>query len=58
MSGKSVESRGSASGRMAGVLLHPTSFPSKYGIGDLGKSAYQFIIFWWKQGRKFGKYCL
>ena len=45
MSGKSVESRGSASGRMAGVLLHPTSFPSKYGIGDLGKSAYQFIDF-------------
>ena len=45
MSGKSVESRGSASGRMAGGLLHPTSFPSKYGIGDLGKSAYQFIDF-------------
>lgn len=52
MSGKSVESRGSASGRMAGVLLHPTSFPSKYGIGDLGKSAYQFIDFLVEAGQK------
>ncbi|MBQ7478969.1 MAG: 4-alpha-glucanotransferase [Selenomonadaceae bacterium] len=29
--------------RMAGVLLHPTSLPSKYGIGDFGKAAYQFV---------------
>jgi 4-alpha-glucanotransferase len=27
----------------SGVLLHPTSFPSSYGIGDLGSSAYEFI---------------
>ena len=31
--------------RKAGVLLHPTSFPSDYGIGDLGESAYRFIDF-------------
>jgi 4-alpha-glucanotransferase len=31
--------------RAAGVLVHPTSFPSRYGIGDLGGSAYQFIDF-------------
>lgn len=31
--------------RSSGILLHPTSFPSKYGIGDLGKSAYDFIDF-------------
>ena len=31
--------------RKAGVLLHPTSLPSKYGIGDLGKEAYKFIDF-------------
>lgn len=31
--------------RAAGVLVHPTSFPSRYGIGDLGGSAYQFINF-------------
>lgn len=31
--------------RRAGVLLHPTSLPSKYGIGDFGKSAYEFVDF-------------
>lgn len=31
--------------RKSGVLLHPTSFPSPYGIGDLGPSAYYFINF-------------
>lgn len=31
--------------RSAGVLLHPTSLPSRYGIGDLGDSAYHFIDF-------------
>lgn len=29
--------------RSAGILLHPTSLPGKYGIGDLGKEAYGFI---------------
>lgn len=31
--------------RKSGVLAHPTSFPSAYGIGDLGKSAYDFVDF-------------
>lgn len=31
--------------RMSGILLHPTSFPSPYGIGDLGTCAYEFIDF-------------
>lgn len=31
--------------RSAGVLLHPTSLPSPYGIGDLGESAYDFVDF-------------
>ena len=31
--------------RFAGILVHPTSFPSPYGIGDLGPGAYQFIDF-------------
>lgn len=31
--------------RSSGILLHPTSFPSRFGIGDLGKSAYEFIDF-------------
>ncbi|MCL2560353.1 MAG: 4-alpha-glucanotransferase [Turicibacter sp.] len=31
--------------RESGILLHLTSLPSKYGIGDLGKHAYEFIDF-------------
>jgi len=31
--------------RYCGVLLHPTSLPSKHGIGDLGDSALQFVDF-------------
>jgi len=31
--------------RSAGILLHPTSLPSKFGIGDFGKDAYRFIDF-------------
>ena len=29
--------------RKAGILLHITSLPSKYGIGTLGKEAYSFV---------------
>lgn len=31
--------------REAGILLHPTSLPSKYGIGGLGREAYEFLDF-------------
>ena len=31
--------------RYSGILVHPTSFPSPYGIGDFGKGAYDFIDF-------------
>ncbi len=31
--------------RGAGILLHPTSLPSPYGVGDLGPSAYRFADF-------------
>jgi 4-alpha-glucanotransferase len=31
--------------RAAGILLHPTSLPGKYGIGSLGKAAFDFIDF-------------
>ena len=31
--------------RSSGLLLHPTSFPGKYGIGDLGPQAYKTIDF-------------
>ena len=31
--------------RAAGVLLHPTSLPGKFGIGDFGREAFQFVDF-------------
>ncbi len=31
--------------RSAGVLAHITSLPCRFGIGDIGKSAYQFVDF-------------
>jgi 4-alpha-glucanotransferase len=31
--------------RFSGILLHPTSLPSPFGIGDLGQDAYAFIDF-------------
>ncbi|MBC5795116.1 4-alpha-glucanotransferase [Sphaerospermopsis sp. LEGE 00249] len=31
--------------RSSGILLHPTCFPSRFGIGDLGDKAYRFIDF-------------
>jgi 4-alpha-glucanotransferase len=41
--------------RSAGVLLHPTSLPGPYGIGDLGPIAFEWIDFlaaaqqtWWQ----------
>jgi 4-alpha-glucanotransferase len=31
--------------RASGILLHPTSLPSAYGVGDLGAEAYKFVDF-------------
>ncbi|MBC2855042.1 4-alpha-glucanotransferase [Cetobacterium sp. 2A] len=38
--------------RSSGILMHISSLPSKYGIGDFGKSAYDFINFLEKSGQK------
>jgi 4-alpha-glucanotransferase len=38
--------------RASGILLHPTSLPSQFGIGDLGETAYQFIEFLSRSGQK------
>jgi 4-alpha-glucanotransferase len=38
--------------RTAGILLHPTSLPSPFGIGDLGNEAYRFIDFLYSAGQK------
>ena len=37
--------------RMSGILLHPTSLPSPYGIGDLGEEAYSFVDFLQESGQ-------
>src|SRR5690242_16035298 len=29
--------------RSSGILLHPTSLPGRFGIGDLGSEAYRFV---------------
>ncbi|MBM3889649.1 MAG: 4-alpha-glucanotransferase [Verrucomicrobia bacterium] len=31
--------------RCSGILLHPTSLPGRFGIGDLGPEAYRFVDF-------------
>jgi len=45
----------SLSDRSSGILLHPTSLPSAWGIGDLGPEAFRFIAdlhasgqHWWQ----------
>ncbi len=37
--------------RSAGVLLHPTSLPGRFGIGDLGPDAFRFIDFMKQAGQ-------
>ena len=39
--------------RSAGILMHITSLPSKYGIGTLGKEAYKFVDFLAKSGQSY-----
>ena len=41
--------------RSSGVLLHPSSLPGRFGIGDLGPEAHRFVDFlaetgqrWWQ----------
>ena len=39
--------------RGSGILLHITSLPSLYGIGDLGPAAYEFVDFLSKTGQSY-----
>src|ERR1700685_1373063 len=39
--------------RHSGILLHITSLPSKYGIGDMGSFAYAFVDFAAASGQKY-----
>lgn len=38
--------------RSSGILLHPTSLPGNYGIGSLGRHAYEFVDYLVKAGQK------
>ncbi|MGM9551097.1 MAG: 4-alpha-glucanotransferase [Clostridia bacterium] len=38
--------------RKSGILMHISSLPSPYGIGTLGKNAYDFVDFLEKSGQK------
>jgi 4-alpha-glucanotransferase len=37
--------------RGSGILLHPTCLPGQFGIGDLGKAAYEFVDFLERSGQ-------
>lgn len=37
--------------RASGILLHPTSLPGKYGIGELSRHAYDFVDFLHETGQ-------
>jgi len=39
--------------RGSGILLHITSLPSPYGVGTMGKNAYEFIDFLKKAGQSY-----
>src|SRR5689334_21579690 len=38
--------------RSSGILLHPTCFPGRYGIGDFGSEAFSFLDFLSAAGQK------
>ena len=40
-----------AASRVAGILLHPTSLPGPYGIGELGREAITFLDFLHETGQ-------
>ncbi|MFO7169457.1 MAG: 4-alpha-glucanotransferase [Chloroflexota bacterium] len=39
--------------RRSGIVLHPTSLPGRYGIGDLGDEAYRFVDFLAQAGQSY-----
>jgi 4-alpha-glucanotransferase len=39
--------------RCSGILLHPTSLPGRYGIGDLGSASYRFVDFLCAAGQSY-----
>ncbi len=39
--------------RSSGILMHITSLPSPYGIGTMGKAAYEFVDFLYRAGQSY-----
>lgn len=39
--------------RRSGILMHPTSLPGRFGIGDLGEAAYRFVDFLTAAGQSY-----
>ena len=42
--------------RLSGILLHISSLPGPFGIGDLGSSAYEFVDFLCASGHLCGRF--
>lgn len=53
MCGKIFDTFFSDDERSAGVLMHISSLPSKYGIGTFGKDAYEFVDFLRVSGQRY-----
>lgn len=43
--------------RSAGILLHPTSLPSPFGIGDMGRDAYRWVDMLAERGQRLWQMC-
>ena len=39
--------------RRSGILMHPTSLPGRFGIGDLGDAAYEFVDYLASAGQSY-----
>lgn len=39
--------------RRSGILMHPTSLPGRYGVGDVGDAAYKFVDFLSESGQSY-----
>ena len=44
--------------RASGILLHPTSLPGPYGVGDLGQAAFEFVDFLHATGQSLWQACI
>ncbi|MBN2188111.1 MAG: 4-alpha-glucanotransferase, partial [Chitinispirillaceae bacterium] len=43
--------------RSAGIFLHPTSLPSRFGIGDFGENAYRWVDCLAENNQRFWQVC-